>query len=93
MKRSSAGSSIKIGGGEQLDSSTTPHPSYSTSFFSSKHLLAAMADFFTSSSVATVTAKRVQEAKTVPPPPADKAEYTIVTNSAGSNFSMCEIIM
>ncbi|KDN48251.1 hypothetical protein RSAG8_02843, partial [Rhizoctonia solani AG-8 WAC10335] len=52
-----------------------------------------MADFFTSSSVAAVAAKRVQEAKTVPAPPTDKAESTTATDSAGSNFSMCEIIM
>ncbi|KAG8691953.1 hypothetical protein FRC11_003662 [Ceratobasidium sp. 423] len=51
-----------------------------------------MADFFTSSLVAIAT-KQVQEAKTVPSSPSDKAESTTATKGAGSNFSMCEIIM
>ncbi|KAH7336974.1 hypothetical protein B0J17DRAFT_718881 [Rhizoctonia solani] len=52
-----------------------------------------MADFFTSSSVAAVAAKSVQETKTVPSAPIDSAETTTTTKAAGSNFSMCEIIM
>ncbi|KAG8762636.1 hypothetical protein FRC11_008315 [Ceratobasidium sp. 423] len=52
-----------------------------------------MADFFASSSIAAVAAKHVQEAKTVTPSPSDKTESTTTTKGAGSNFSMCEIIM
>ncbi|CAE6460195.1 unnamed protein product [Rhizoctonia solani] len=78
---------------EQLDSSATLLYSHSTGSFSSKNLTAAMADFFTSSAVAAVAAKRVQEDEIAPDTPNDKAESTTTVKGAGSNFSMCEIIM
>ncbi|QRW22871.1 hypothetical protein RhiXN_07907 [Rhizoctonia solani] len=54
-----------------------------------------MADFFVSSSaaVAAVASKSTQQNKSVPAAPSDKAESSTATQGAGSNFSMCEIIM
>ncbi|CAE6421614.1 unnamed protein product [Rhizoctonia solani] len=83
-----------MGIGKQPNPSTTLLSTHTTNSFSLKLLFTAMADFFTSS-VAAVAAESAQETKTVSPPPTDKADRETITttNNAGSNFSMCEIIM
>ncbi|KAJ1303335.1 hypothetical protein OPQ81_011531 [Rhizoctonia solani] len=93
IERSDTLEVYKLGGRAAILTNHFSLTSYPASSFTSPFIFITMADFFTSSSLSAVASKGVREAKTVPPVHSDKAEATAATKSAGSNFSMCEIIM